>query len=97
MGEETDYAGKILVSMAGGLGRSPEAILTYFEEGIGTIVMMHCAEETLHKVARQNLGNIIVAGHMGSDSIGMNFILGKVEEQGVEVVRTSGLMEVKRS
>ena len=40
------------------------------------------------------MGNIINAGHMASDSYGMNRILEKREKRGVEVIRMSGLVDM---
>jgi hypothetical protein len=39
----------------------------------------------------------VVAGHMSSDSIGMNLILDKFEAKGVEIVAASGLIRVSRN
>jgi len=39
-----------------------------------------------------NKSNIIVAGHMASDSLGFNQILDAWEAKGVEIVRISGIV-----
>ena len=41
---------------------------------------------------KHNKSNIIVAGHMASDSLGFNKILEAWEAKGVEVVRISGIV-----
>ncbi|MDI6716221.1 MAG: NGG1p interacting factor NIF3, partial [Actinomycetota bacterium] len=39
----------------------------------------------------------VIAGHMASDAIGMNLLLDKLENSGVKIITTSGLMRVKRA
>ena len=93
VGSEKDYAGKVFVIMAGGTNGGAKVAHTYFEAGVGTLVCMHMPEDVLKAVKEQNIGNVIVAGHMASDSIGINMIIAALEERGVEVIRMSGVME----
>lgn len=95
VGSEKDYAGKVFVTMAGGTGGGSKVMKAYFEAGIGTIVCMHVPEDVIKDVKDQNIGNVIVAGHMASDSIGMNGFLKVLEEKGIEVVRISGIVDYK--
>jgi len=41
--------------------------------------------------------NLIIAGHISSDTLGMNLILDRIEPRGVEVHCTSGIVRVRRS
>jgi len=91
-GSLKDYAGKVLVIMAGGTCGGADVLKAYFEAGIGTIVCMHEQEETLKIIKEQNIGNIIVAGHMASDSIGLNIFLDELERRGIEVIKMSGIV-----
>lgn len=95
VGSEKDFAGKIVVTMSRGTGGGPDVDLAYFEAGVGTLVVMHAQEDVLKAVREQGIGNIIVAGHMASDSIGMNRILDALEEKGLEVTRISGIVPGK--
>ncbi len=92
VGTESDYAGRVLVLMAGGTNGGEHVFKAYFEAGVGTIVCMHIPDDVRKAVAEQNIGNVIVAGHMASDSIGMNIVCGKLEELGMEVVRMGGII-----
>ncbi|HBH11606.1 MAG: hypothetical protein XD91_1125, partial [Clostridiales bacterium 38_11] len=74
-GNATDYAGKIAVLFAGGTNGGTDVYKSYFEVGVGTIVAMHAPEDVIKEVRQQNIGNIVVAGHMPSDSIGLNEII----------------------
>ena len=54
---------------------------------------MHMPEEVIKAVKEQNIGNVIVAGHMASDSIGINVIIAALEERALEVIRMSGVID----
>jgi len=91
VGKGRDYAGKIAVLMAGGTNGGSDVFRAYFDAGVGTIVCMHVPDDVREAVAEQNIGNIIVAGHMASDSIGLNTIANAIEKRGAEVVRGFGV------
>ena len=67
--------------MAGGTGGGRKVAKAYFEAGVGTLVVMHMPEEVIKAVKEQNLGNVIVAGHMASDSVGINGIIRVLEQK----------------
>jgi len=91
VGKGSDYAGRIAVLMAGGTNGGSAVFKAYFEAGVGTIVCMHVPDDVREAVREQNVGNIIVAGHMASDSIGLNKIADSIQEKGVEVARGFGI------
>jgi len=41
--------------------------------------------------------NVVVAGHISSDSLGMNLFLDELEKKGVEVLTCGGLIRVNRN
>lgn len=93
VGSEKDYAGKVFVTMAGGTGGGDKVAQAYFEAGIGTLIVMHMPDDVIKAVREQGIGNVIVAGHMASDSVGINQIIQALEEKGAEVLRMSGVIE----
>lgn len=95
VGSEKDYAGKIVVTMSRGTGGGPKVDLAYFEAGVGTLVVLHAQEDVLKAVREQDIGNIIVVGHMASDSLGRNRILDALKEKGLEATRISGIVAGK--
>ncbi|KAB3532830.1 Nif3-like dinuclear metal center hexameric protein [Alkaliphilus serpentinus] len=95
VGSKDDFAGKVFVTMAGGTGGGSNVMKAYFEAGVGTIIAMHMPEDVIKAVREQNIGNIIVAGHMASDSVGINEFLQELESKGIEVVRMSGIIDPK--
>lgn len=92
VGGENDYAGKLCVLFAGGTNGGADVYKAYFDAGVGTIIAMHVPEDVKKAVEEQNIGNVIVAGHMASDSIGLNQIAARWREMGVEVVTTAGIL-----
>lgn len=93
VGGKDDYAGKVFVTMAGGTCGGSDVMKAYFEAGIGTLIVMHVPEDVLDAIKEQNIGNVIVAGHMASDSVGINQVIAKFEEAGIEVLRCSGVVD----
>ena len=95
-GSKNNRCGKIaLTEITGGTEGNPEIYEKYALAGIGTIIGMHLSEQ--HKrAAEKNHINAIVAGHMSSDSLGVNLFLDQLEKKGIEIIPCSGLTRVKR-
>lgn len=93
VGGENDYAGRVYVTMAGGTNGGSAVYKAYFEAGVGTLVVMHTPENVIKAVKEQNIGNVIVAGHMASDSVGINRVIKALESRGLQVVRLSGVID----
>jgi len=90
------YAGKIAVTeITGGTEGSKEMYEKIAQAGVGTIIGMHLGEEYKKEAEKHHL-NVIIAGHMSSDSLGMNLFLDELEKRGIEVVPCSGLIRIKR-
>ncbi len=56
---------------------------------------MHMSPD-LRKVAEDNHIHVVIAGHISSDSVGVNLLMDEYERRGVEIVPTSGLIRVRR-
>ena len=96
VGSEKKRAGRIFVDMTGGTGGSDEAFSKLAIAGVGTIIAMHIGEKH-RKEAEKNHINVVVAGHIASDSLGMNLLLDVLEEKGIEILTCSGLIRVNRN
>lgn len=96
VGNKDRRAGKILVDMTGGTSGSEDAYAKLAQAGVGTLLVMHMGEKH-RKEAEKNHVNVIIAGHMASDSLGMNLLLDGLEEKGVEIIPCAGLIRHKRS
>ncbi len=88
-------AGKVAVSMTGGTSPSKEAYKKMADAGVGTVILMHIPEES-RKIAEENFMNIIISGHMASDSLGLNLLLDNFEKEGIEISTCSGFIRFKR-
>ncbi len=95
-GTPDSHCGKIVVTeFTGGTEGSKDMYEKMSQYGIGTIVGMHMSEEHRKEAEKYHI-NVVIAGHMASDSLGMNLFLDEVEKQGVEIIPVSGLIRVKR-
>ncbi|AEG60695.1 hypothetical protein [Desulforamulus ruminis] len=95
VGSPERRAGKIFVDFTGGTSGSEDAYAKLSAAGVGTLVVMHISEKH-RKEAEKNHVNVIIAGHMASDSLGMNLILDELVKKGLEVIPCSGLIRVQR-
>lgn len=81
IGGKTRKAGRIFVDMTGGTEGSKEIFSSIASSGINTIVAMHLSEEH-RKEAEKNHLNVIIAGHISSDNLGLNLLLDEISKQG---------------
>lgn len=96
VGNPENRVGKVVMTeMSGGTEGSPEIYEKLSQAGVGTIVGMHISEK--HREEAEKAGvNVVIAGHIASDSIGMNLFLDELEKQGMEIIPCSGLIRIKR-
>src|SRR3989338_478135 len=96
VGSTERRCGKIaLTEITGGTEGSPKLYEKMAQVGIGTIIGMHQSEEHRKEAEAAHL-NVVIAGHISSDSIGINLFLDDLEKQGIEIIPCSGLVRVKR-
>lgn len=95
-GSPESFAGRIAVTeVTGGTDGAKEIYEKMSAAGIGTIISMHQREEWKEEAAKHHI-NVVVAGHMSSDSLGLNLFLDNLEKKGVEIVPCSGFIRVSR-
>ncbi|MCX5698701.1 MAG: NGG1p interacting factor NIF3 [Candidatus Omnitrophica bacterium] len=90
--------GKILLEMTGGTEGSIDVFDKLYKAGVRTLVSMHLSEEHFKKVKDANL-NVVIAGHISSDTLGLNLLLDNIEKyakQDFEVIACSGFTRIKR-
>jgi hypothetical protein len=88
-------AGRIFVDMTGGTEGPKQMIEKLADAGVGTIIQMHMGQEMRDEAESNNM-HVIIAGHMSSDSLGINLFLDELERRGVKTIATSGLIRVYR-
>jgi putative NIF3 family GTP cyclohydrolase 1 type 2 len=97
LGDPKRPAGSIFVDMTGGTEGSKEVFKKMHKAGVRTLVSMHLSEEHLAKVRDANL-NVVIAGHISSDNLGLNLLLDKIEkEEKFNCVSCSGFQRIRRS
>jgi len=95
-GNEENRCGKtVVVEFTGGTSLSKEIYEKMAQAGIGTTVGMHMNEEG-RKEAEKNHINVVIAGHMSSDSLGINLFIDELEKKGIEIIPVSGFTRVSR-
>jgi hypothetical protein len=96
LGAPERLAGRVAVAMAGYTNGGVDVLKAYFDAGVGTVLMMHFLEADLREAREQKLaGNLIVTGHMASDSIGINVYLDELERRGLGVTRAGGIIAAR--
>jgi putative NIF3 family GTP cyclohydrolase 1 type 2 len=96
LGAKNRKAGKIFVDMTGGTEGAKEIFESLTTSGVNTIVAMHLSEEH-RKEAEKNHLNVIIAGHISSDNLGLNLLLDKITRgDSIEIVECSGFKRFSR-
>ena len=95
-GSENNKCGKIYIEMTGGTEGAKEIMEKYAASGISTLVGMHFSEEHLDHAKKANL-NVVIAGHISSDVLGLNLLFDEVEkEEKLQFVGISGFHRIRR-
>jgi putative NIF3 family GTP cyclohydrolase 1 type 2 len=95
-GSENNKCGKIFVEMTGGTSGAKEIFEKYANSGISTLVGMHFSEEHLDNAKKANL-NVVIAGHVSSDVLGLNLLFDAIEkEEKLQFVGVSGFERIRR-
>ena len=96
IGKPEGKAGKIFVDMTGGTEGSARVFSRLSQAGVGTIVAMHLSESHFKSAKIEHI-NVIIAGHMASDSLGLNLLLDMiVKKESLNVLPCSGFVRVRR-
>jgi putative NIF3 family GTP cyclohydrolase 1 type 2 len=96
VGSKENRVGKIVITeITGGTEGSPEIYEKLSQSGAGTIIGMHMSEKHREEAEKAHI-NVVIAGHISSDSIGVNLFLDELEKKGVEILPCSGLIRISR-
>ncbi len=96
VGSPENRCGKIsLTEITGGTEGSPKLYEKVAQAGVGTVIGMHISEEHKKEATAAHI-NIVIAGHMSSDSLGVNLFMDELQKQGIEIVSCSGFTRVSR-
>jgi len=98
IGSPKRRVGKVLVEMTGGTEGSKDVFDKLYKAGVRTLISMHLSEEHFKKAKDANL-NAIIAGHISSDTLGLNLLLDRIEKhakQTFQVINCSGFTRIRR-
>jgi putative NIF3 family GTP cyclohydrolase 1 type 2 len=98
VGNKSNRAGQVFIDMTGGTapGKEIYARLAAHSD-VGTVVCMHMSEES-RKTMEENHMNVIIAGHIASDSLGLNLLLDRIcQDDPVDILCCSAFHRVNRT
>lgn len=95
-GKSNNRIGKIMIDMTGGTNPADKLYQELSKAGVSTVVGMHLNEKSFEQ-AKGAFLNIIIAGHIASDSLGLNLFLDELEKKGIKIIPCSGLIRESRS
>ena len=97
LGSKTRKAGRIFVDMTGGTEGSKDIFASLTSSGVNTIVAMHLSEEH-RKEAEKNHLNVVIAGHIASDNLGVNLLLDEIlKGSSINIMDCSGFRRNSRT
>ena len=88
--------GKYVIEMTGGTNPSNKVYQELSAAGVSTVIGMHMRDDATDKAKERHM-NVLIAGHISSDSLGMNLFLDELEKKGIEIVPCGGLIRVNRN
>ena len=96
VGSPKKKAGRIYVDMTGGTEGSKDIFQSMAASAIGTIVGMHLSDEHRKEAEKHHI-NVVIAGHIASDNLGMNLLFDEiVRESPLEILQCSGFIRISR-
>lgn len=96
VGRQGNRCGKIaLTEITGGTEGSPQVYEKMAQAGVGTIVAMHMSEKHYKEAEKAHI-NVVIAGHISSDSVGLNLFLDELAKKRIKIIPCSGLIRVER-
>lgn len=96
LGSKTRQAGKLFVDMTGGTEGSKDIFSSLTSAGVNTIVAMHLSEDH-RKEAEKNHLNVVIAGHIASDNLGLNLLFDEIlSGSSIKILECSGFNRISR-
>lgn len=95
VGDKSSRAGEPFVDMTGGTEGPVSALEKLAQAGVGTIIAMHMGDKLKAEAEKQHV-NVVIAGHIASDNVGLNLFLDQLEKQGMTSQAFSGFDRYSR-
>ncbi len=97
LGSPRNRLGNYVVHHGAGTNGGYAVARAYFDAGVDTVLYIHIAPEELRRIREDPAipagKNLVVTGHMASDSLGINPYVRRLRAEGLEVVCAGGLVE----
>lgn len=93
VGSSDAPAGRTVVSHGAYSNGGYGVAAAYFRHGVGTVACIHIGGEDVARLRKETRGNLIAAGHVAGDSVGINVLIAELERRGLEVTRIAGVLE----
>jgi len=93
-GRASNRIGRVVMSHGAGTNGGYPVAKAYFDHGVDTVIYIHCAPADSQRLIEEygDRRNLIVTGHIVSDSIGINPYIASLRNAGAEVTAISGVI-----
>lgn len=96
VGNKNAKSGKIYIDMTGGTEGSKRVFSRLSQIGIGTIIGMHFSEQHFKQAKKERI-NVVIAGHIPSDNVGLNLLFDElIKKEDLSIVACSGFTRHSR-
>ena len=92
IGDENEKAGRAVVAHGAYTNGGYPIANAYFENGVDTVIYIHVEYSEYLKLKEEKKGNLIVSGHIASDSIGINPFVEALRNKGLEITTIKGII-----
>jgi len=87
LGDPARPAGRVAVLHGAGTNGGYPVAACAFRHGIDTVIYIHCSHAAARRLAEEFPDkNLVVTGHIASDSLGINPFLAELSSRGIEVI-----------
>jgi putative NIF3 family GTP cyclohydrolase 1 type 2 len=92
-GDPADRAGKVVTAFAGGTNGGAAVVEAYWRHGVNTVMTLHMEVADIVKLRQSDVkGTLVVAGHIASDSVGVNALVQVLRAGGLDVTPMGGVV-----
>jgi hypothetical protein len=94
VGTPSNPIGRVVMSHGAGTNGGYAVAKAYFDHGVDTVIYIHCRPADSEQL-REEYGdakNLVVTGHIASDSIGINPYIDRLRDEGADVTAVSGII-----
>lgn len=94
VGDPNRPIGRVAVSHGAGTNGGYSVAKAYFDHGVDTLIYIHCRPDDSRRLQEEygTRKNLIVTGHIASDSVGINPYIDRLRDSGLDVVPISGII-----